>query len=134
VTTPSGQPYIYDAGALIAAERGDRTFRARHDESLREERWPIVPTPVLTQVWRGGARQARLSMTLHGCDIEPTSEKIALAAGVLLRHSSTGDAVDAIVVATATAYEAIVVTSDPDDLHAIADAAPEPLLIELLVV
>jgi predicted nucleic acid-binding protein len=134
VNTGPGQPYVYDAGALIAAERGDQNFNGLHDESLREEGWPIVPTPVLTQVWRGGSRQARLSMFLRGCDIEPTSEKIARAAGMLLKHSGTTDAVDAIVVATASAYEAIVVTSDPDDLHPIADAAPEPLTIELLVV
>jgi predicted nucleic acid-binding protein len=106
-----GQPYVYDAGALIAAERDDQTFGVRHARALHRERRPIVATPVLTQVWRGGARQLRLSMVLRGCDIEPTSEDAARFAGVLLHRSGIADAVDAIVVATAAAYEALVITN-----------------------
>jgi predicted nucleic acid-binding protein len=124
--------FVYDAGALIAAERDDNELGVRHARAVRRNRRPLVPTPVLTQVWRGGARQARLSMVLHGCDIEPTSEQIARAAGVLLSHSGTADAVDAIVVATAAELHAVVVTSDPIDLRRIAEAAPKALPIDFI--
>lgn len=41
---------IYDAGALIAAERGRRAFLAMHRESLAAEIDPIVPDVVLAPV------------------------------------------------------------------------------------
>ncbi len=128
------RPYVYDAGALVAAERGDERFAGVHDNSLRQKCRPIVPTPVLTQVWRGGSRQTRLSMVLHGCDVEPTSEEVARSAGVLLGRSGTTDAVDAIVVATAARSHAVVVTSDLDDLRKLAGVAPDPLPIDFVVV
>lgn len=46
----------------------------------------IVLTPVLTEVWRGGARQARLSIALRGCEILAPDERLAKVAGVLLAN------------------------------------------------
>jgi hypothetical protein len=107
---------VYDAGALMAAERDDRRFLITHRRLLQAGREPVVPSPVLTQVWRGGNRQATLSRVLKWSVIEPTSEDTARNAGVILGLSRTSDAVDAIVVATAIAYDATIVTTDPDDL------------------
>lgn len=109
-------PVVYDSGALIAAERDEPRLRAAHRQFLGEERRIVVPAPVLTQVWRGGPRQARLTWTLRGCEVEPTTETTARAGGVLLGRSRTSDAVDAIVVATAQRVGALIVTSDPDDI------------------
>ena len=115
---------IYDAGALLAAERDNREFLAIHKAALCEGRHIAVPAPVLTQAWRGGAgRQAVLAMVLRGIEVLPTDEDIAREAGVLLGLSGTSDAVDAIVVATAVRYAATVVTSDPKDLRVLGDAA-----------
>lgn len=108
---------VYDAGALLAAERDDRRFLARHRAFLRREDRLLVPAPVLTQVWRGGHRQVGLARVLRGCEVVATTEGVARRAGVLLASSRTSDAVDAIVAATAlTDRAAVVVTSDPDDL------------------
>ncbi|PZS37907.1 MAG: hypothetical protein DLM62_16645, partial [Pseudonocardiales bacterium] len=63
---------IYNAGALIAAERGRRQFLAMHRESLAAEIDPIVPDVVLAQVWRGSSGQALLSRVLAGCDVAAT--------------------------------------------------------------
>ena len=60
---------------------------------------------------------------LSGCTIEPTTERAAKAAGVLLGTSRTSDVVDAIVVATALPLGALIVTSDMDDLNKLADSA-----------
>lgn len=114
---------VYDAGALVAAERNDRRFLVLHKAALLAGRHVFVPAPVLTQAWRGGARQAGLARVLKGCAVLPTEEDIAKKAGVLLGVSGTDDAVDAIVVATAMKHSASVVTSDPKDLQALGDAA-----------
>lgn len=127
-------PLVYDAGALVAADRGDRRVRALHTQALSQERRILVPSPVLTQVWRDGARQARLSRTLRGCTIDPIDEKLAKAAGVLLGESETSDAVDAIVVAMAFELGGIVVTSDPDDLRKIADGSAAPARLVVITI
>lgn len=100
----------------MAAERNDRRFLSLHLRFLQAKRELIVPSPVLAQVWRGGGRQASLAKVFKSCFIEPTSEAAARNAGVILGLSQTSDAVDAIVVATAIAYNAAVVTTDPDDI------------------
>lgn len=110
--------YVYDAGALVAAERNNRKFLIRHEEAVRREYRLLVPAPVLTQVWRGGPRQVGLSRMLRACVVEPTTEQVARLAGELLARSRTSDAVDAIVAATAlTCRATVVVTSDPEDLE-----------------
>jgi predicted nucleic acid-binding protein len=134
LTTQDRFPVVYDAGALLAAERDDRRFMAVHMRFLRAERMLVVPSPVLTQSWRGGARQASLARVLRACLIEPTSEVIARNAGVLLGRSRTSDAVDAIVVATAINHGALIVTRDPDDLNLLwesAGTATKPAVIQL---
>ena len=50
-------------------------------------------------------------------------ETLAKQAGVLLGLSRTTDAVDAIVVATAVALRAAIVTSDVGDITKLVDAA-----------
>ena len=116
-------PVVYDAGALLAAQRGDDRMRALHRRFLLHGISPDVPSPVLTQAWRDGSRQVGLARLLKGCAVLPTDEDVAKHAGVLLGRSRTCDAVDAIVVATAVKYAATVVTSDPKDLQQLSDAA-----------
>jgi predicted nucleic acid-binding protein len=124
---------VYDAGALVAADRGAQHFRALHQRWITFDVSPVVPSPVLTQVWQDGVRQARIARTLRACRVLPTSEDLAKHAGVLLGRSRTTDAVDAIVVATAIRYDAIVVTTDPDDLRHLWDAAGTGFEIGLVV-
>lgn len=125
-------PVVYDAGALLAAERGDDRLRALHRRFLLHGISPYVPAPVLAQAWRGGARQVGLARVLKGCAVLRTDEELAKRAGVLLGLSDTADAVDAIVVASAIRLIATVVTSDPKDLRILGDAAEFHLgLIEI---
>lgn len=118
---------VYDAGALLAAERGDERMRALHRRFLLHGSSPCVPAPVLSQAWRGGHRQVGLARVLKGCAVLPTDEGTARRAGELLGQSGTSDAVDAIVVVTALHLGAAVVTSDPKDLQQLGDAALESL-------
>ena len=113
----------YDTGALLAAERDDRRMWRKHLGYLALELVPIVPAPALAEAWRGGRGQARLSRLLRGCAVEPMTEAQALRVGVLAGRAKRGDIVDVTVVEGAVRRGDAIVTSDPDDLAAIASAA-----------
>jgi hypothetical protein len=119
---------IYDAGALVAAERNVRTLWALHDATLRRELTPIVPAAVLAQVWRGGP-QANLSRLLSGCRVTSLDESLARAAGTLCGQAGTNDVVDASVVVLAHAMRAPVITGEADDLNALASVAGWPITL-----
>jgi hypothetical protein len=113
---------VYDAGALIAAERRAPSMLALHRRALRAPaRAPVVPTIVLGQVWRGTARQAPLSMLLAGCEVSVLDEITAHQGGQLCGHAGTADLADAVVVVLARRLDAGVVTSDPDDIGRLAE-------------
>ncbi len=115
----------YDTGALLAAERGDRTFWASHRAAERERRPITVPAVALGQAWRGGP-QPLLSRLLRACEIEPLTEDAARAAGRLLARTGTSDLVDAAVAESACRRGDSVVTSDADDLVALVSADGRP--------
>lgn len=87
----------------------------------------------IAEVARGSARAARLHQTLaqrHGGQrirVAETDVRLALLVGALLNDAGRGsaDIADAHVVAVcAPAAVALVVTSDPDDISAIASHLP----------
>jgi hypothetical protein len=114
---------VLDSGVLINAEsRGKVAWSLKR--RARGSRALIVTTPVLTQVWRNGPRQAALCRFLKGCVLDSPSESVAKRAGELLGRTGTSDAVDALVVATAIEMKAAMIfTSDPDDLEALLDVS-----------
>ena len=114
---------ILDAGALVAVDRGDRAMIARlraaqqHDLDLRSN------AMVVAQVWRDRhGRQAGLAQLLRAVDVRAISPQDGRQAGVLLGMTGTSDPVDATVVLLASPGDRIV-TSDPHDLAALAQAA-----------
>lgn len=121
----------YDAGALVAADRGERRMWARHRALLVTRTVPTVPAPVVAQAWRGGGRQALLARLLQGCDIEALDDPLARSVGALAAKAGTSDVVDACVAEGALRRHDLVVSSDPDDLEAIADAVHRRLEVEL---
>jgi predicted nucleic acid-binding protein len=110
--------YVLDAGALIALEHRDRKVAALIEAAAERRIEMILPSTVLAQVWRDGARQALLSKTLRnpGLAEAPLDHGDAKRAGELLRTSETSDIVDAHVAALASRLRAPVITSDPGDL------------------
>jgi predicted nucleic acid-binding protein len=113
---------VYDAGALIAAERADPRLLVLHRRAL-QGRAPRVSATVLGQVWRGSARQASLSRVLAGCEVDPLDVFTAKEGGQLCGAAGTSDIVDAVVVVLARRYGAAVVTSDPGDITHLASVA-----------
>jgi hypothetical protein len=122
--------YIYDAGALIAAERGSSRFGALHARVLRGGHQPIVPAAVLAQVWDGSSRQALLNRVLRGCEIEVFTHEAARAVGRMRAASKVADVVDVSVVEAAMRYRFAIVTSDPDDIAAILDGLNVQIPVE----
>lgn len=113
---------VYDAGVLVAADRGDRRVWLAHTARLMERSVPLVPAPVVAQVSRS-PRQAQLRRFLAGCDIAPLGERDAYVAGHLLGKSRTSDVVDASVVAIAIRHQAVIVTGDLEDMERLAAVA-----------
>ncbi len=89
----------------------------------RVRRIGYVPAGVVAQTWRGSARQHAMVRLLRAgaVRVDPLSEDVAYRLGILLAKSGTSDVVDAHVALLARRLQAIVLTSDPDDLTALDD-------------
>ena len=119
---------VYDAGALVAAERNDRRLWADHRVRLEAGVVPVVPAPVVAQVIRS-PRQAQLRRLLRGCEVLALDEPMAHAVGRLLGRAGTSEVVDATVVTLAITKQAQIVTSDRDDVSQLVDAAGARLVL-----
>lgn len=111
---------VLDAGALIAVERGAPSMNALVTRSAQALATLVVPGPVLSRAWRGGARQALLArfLDLPLVEIDLLSRAGWQSVGVLCGHAGTRDVVDGAVVICARQRGAgAVVTSDPDGLR-----------------
>ncbi len=113
---------VYDAGALIAAERSDRAFWADHRIRLEDGTVPIAPAAVVAQVSRS-SRQVQLRRLLRGCDVTEFDEGTAHRVGRLLARARTVDIVDGTVVVEAVDRTAAVVTGDRGDITHLLQAA-----------
>jgi len=114
---------VLDAGAFLAVERGDRDVVALVKRERLAGRPPVTNGGVVAQVWRGGhARQAGVARLLAGVDVAALDDGLGRRAGMLLARSRQSDAIDAAVVCLASDGDDIL-TSDPSDLLALAEAA-----------
>lgn len=112
---------VYDAGALIAADRSNREVWADHRVRLELGALPATTAPVVAQVSRSG-RQAQLRRFLRGCDLVPFVDGEAHDVGTLAGRSGSSDVVDAHVVLVAHRRGFGVLTCDEDDLRPIVEA------------
>lgn len=115
-----------DAGALIAVERGDPDVRALLRQAGQRGFEVHVIPEVVAQVWRGGARQARVGALLaaRGVDTPAYDIHAAREVGRMCAETACRDVVDAHVVWQARARGHLVVTSDPDDLRTLDASVP----------
>lgn len=120
---PGAPALTLDAGALVGIDRDDRRAWAVLKAAVAHQCRPVVPAPVVTEVWRSPL-QANLARALKLCTIEPTDAELARAAGELLAATGGSDPVDAIVVASASRRGGAVLTADPTDLRRLASRTP----------
>ena len=109
-----------DTGAVVAVERADRGMLARLKEALEVGRRLTLPTVVIAEGWRGGDRSALVAALMGSCVVEPLFESLARRAGETQAKVRGSTAIDAIVVASASARGDLVLTTDVEDLSALA--------------
>ena len=114
---------VLDAGAFMAAERGDREVVALLKGEMLAQRVPWTHGGVVGQVWRGGSgRQAPVARLLAATHVAPLDEHFGRRVGMLLGQARKSDAIDAAVVLLARDGD-MILTSDPRDLRPLAAAA-----------
>jgi rRNA-processing protein FCF1 len=114
---------VLDAGALIAIERGNRAVQALLERIKKGGTKILVPAGVVAEVWRDGARQARIAKLLAAPETEVVAlnDRRARIAGIMLGLAGTEGVVEASVVVCAREHgsHVPVLTSDPGDLGAL---------------
>lgn len=113
---------VLDAGAFLAVERGDRRVMALLKRERLAGRAPLSHGGVVGQIWRGGPRQAQIGRLLRAVEVSPLDLERGRRAGELLGLARAKDVVDSAVVLLAVDGDQLL-TSDPDDLSALAVAA-----------
>jgi hypothetical protein len=111
---------ILDAGAFVGVDRNDRAVLARLAAAQRNGLELRTNPMVVAQVWRD--RQANLARLLQAVKVQPIGDQEGREAGALLGQVGTADPIDATVVLLANPGDRIL-TSDPDDLTRLAEAA-----------
>jgi predicted nucleic acid-binding protein len=119
---------VYDAGVLVAADKGERWAWAEHRVRLEMGITPWVASNVVAQVSRSH-RQAQLRRFLRGCEVCAFDEARAHRAGAMLGRARTTDVVDASVVELALEGHAEVVTTDPEDITRLVAASGKKILV-----
>lgn len=112
---------ILDAGAFVAIDRGDRAMRMKVQTALRAGLPVRTNANVVAQVWRNGARQARLARALHDVTVEPITREDGFRAGELMGATRTKDVVDATVALLAKSGDRVY-PSDVGDLGKLCEA------------
>ncbi|MGH3919706.1 MAG: PIN domain-containing protein [Pseudonocardiaceae bacterium] len=109
---------VLDSRAITALGRRDRQTAARITALRRRGLWPpIVPTAVLVDSLTGNrVRDGLANRTVGLSLVHPLDEPLARRAAQLRGRARAVSAVDAIVVATAELFGAMVITGDPDGL------------------
>ena len=105
---------IVDAGFLISVDREELTAKAFIAAAIQRGT-PLRSThPGVAQVWRNGARHARLARFLNTVEIHPFDDGHGV--GSLLARSGTSNVVDAHLVVLAVAHDEAILTGDVEDL------------------
>jgi hypothetical protein len=111
---------ILDAGFLISIDRSERSAHTFVTAAARADTALHTTHPVVAQVWRTGARQARLAAFLKTITLHPLDD--GRPVGQLLAQTRTSDVVDAHLVITALRLGHDILTGDPDDLTKLSTA------------
>ena len=85
-------------------------------------RRPCTHGGVVGQIWRAGARQARTARLLQAIEVISLGLELGRRAGLLLGRARRADVVDSALVLLASDGDWIV-TSDPQDVYPLAEAA-----------
>lgn len=106
---------VFDTGALIALERRRQRMLDLWKTARRVGKPILVPGAVISEWWRG--RSDLREAILAGVTVVPIDERLGRASGEALAATPDATTIDAIVMALAARCDAVVYTSDVDDLE-----------------
>ncbi len=116
-----------DSGALIAVEKHNREIVTLLKAAAAADVGVTIPVGVLAQTWRRNSPM--IARLLQASDVENMAQAEAKEIGAALAASKTSDIVDGSVVVSALKRGDTIVTSDANDLRAIAAGLGEQLHI-----
>lgn len=134
-----GGTLVLESEGLSKLATGDARAHAYLD-SARARRARVATSAItLTEVLRGGPRDAAVHRVLSRITIVPVTAQIARHAGELLgatRLSGHRCAIDAVVAATTLGLERpiVLLTSDPDDMNRLVEEPDRPKAERVVVI
>lgn len=113
---------VFDTGALIALERRKQRMLEVWAAARALYKPIIAPAVVVGEWWRG--RTDRREAILAGVRVVPVDEGLARVCGEALAATPRATVIDAMVMGLAARYDAVVYTSDVDDLERLRSFFP----------
>ena len=134
-----GGTLVLDSEGLSKLTAGDGRARAHLETALARRARVAVSAITLTEVLRGGPRDAAVHRVLSRIKVVPVSPEVARRAGELLGATGLSGhrcAIDAVVAATALGLERPValLTSDPDDMTRLVEESERPKAQRIAVI
>lgn len=134
-----GGTLVLDSEGLAKLAAGDLCARAYLDSALARRAQVVTSAITLTEVLRGGTRDATVHRVLSRITVLPVTAQIARRAGELLGTAGLAGhrcAIDAIVAATAPGLERpiLLLTSDLDDMRKLTEEPGRPAKQRIAVV
>ena len=135
----AGGTLVLDSEGLSKLAVGDSRAHAYLDSARARRARVVVSAITLTEVLRGGPRDAAVHRVLARITIVPVTAQIARRAGELLgatRLPGHRCAVDAVVAATALELErpVVLLTCDSDDLNRLVEEPDRPKAERIAVI
>jgi predicted nucleic acid-binding protein len=127
----SGGTLVLDGEGLSRLAAGDPRARAHLETAHRRRAEVTVSAITLTEVLRGGPRDAVVHRALTHLTVVPVTPELARTAGELLGATDLSGhrcAIDAVVAATARQQPrpVVLLTSDPADLSRLVEEPRRP--------
>lgn len=135
----AGGALVLDSEGLSKLAAGDARTRGYLDSARARGARVAVSAITLTEVLRGGPRDAAVHRVLSRIAVVPVTAAIARRAGELLGRSGLSGhrcAIDAVVASTALDAErpVVLVTGDSDDMSRLVDEPGQPKAQRIAVV
>ena len=134
-----GGTLVLDSEGLSKLAAGDNRARAYLETAIARRARVVVSAITLTEVLRGGLRDAAIHRVLSKITVVPVSTEVARRAGELLGVTGLSEhrcAVDAVVAATALGLErpVVLLTSDLYDMSRLVEEPERPKAQRIAVI
>jgi predicted nucleic acid-binding protein len=134
-----GGTLVLDSEGLSKLAAGDGRARSYLETAMARRARVAVSAITLTEVLRGGRRDTTVHRVLSRVTLLSVTPEIARRAGELLGQTGLSGhrcAIDAVIAATALGLErpVVLLTSDPDDMSALAEEPEQPKARRVVIV